>query len=566
MPTTGNDNLTGAPGNNSIDLLAGNDTYDGLGGNDTILGNTGDDSLLGNTGNDSLDGGTGNDTLRGGAGNDVLIGGADTDLADYRLDATAAIDLDLQLGRVTIGTEIDSLTGIEQVYGSDTFADTLRGSAGADLLNGWGGADTIDGRAGTDIIIGGLGNDFLDGGTEIDLVDYSGATGAVTINGSTGVVTGAAGQDTIANFEWFTGSAFNDSITGVNDTAVGNRIDGGAGADTLRGLAGADTLIGGAGADLLDGGDSPSDVASYSTATAAVTIYRDNAAASLGDAAGDTFVSIEIIALTGFADTYVGNAGIDFVQGGAGNDIIYGNAGNDFILGEDGDDFLLPGANADQLNGGSGFDAVYYGDSAAAVSINLSNGTHGGFAAGDFFNSIEAYLLTEQADTMTGFDNPSTGEIMYGLGGADSLTGLGGFDYLIGGDGADTLVGGFGWDLLIGGAGADRFVWNSGGEGGPALGGGAGGDVVQDFQTGVDKLAFVTATTGIASFTLGQNLFIQTGGVTGVQGSGTGPTLVYDRGSGGLWYDTNGNASGGLIYLATVVGAPSLVAGDFMVI
>ena len=88
----------------------------------------------------------------------------------------------------------------------------------------------------------------------------------------------------------------------------------------------------------------------------------------------------------------------------------------------------------------------------------------------------------------------------------------------------------------------------------------------QDFQAGLDKLAFVSATTGITGLTLGANLFIQNGGITGVQGAGGGPTLIYDTGGGGLWYDANGNAVGGLIYLATIVGAPSLTAGDFMVI
>jgi len=33
-----------------------------------------------------------------------------------------------------------------------------------------------------------------------------------------------------------------------------------------------------------------------------------------------------------------------------------------------------------------------------------------------------------------------------------------------------------------------------------------------------------------------------------------------------LWFDSNGNTAGGLIYLATVVGAPTLTAGDFIVV
>jgi Ca2+-binding RTX toxin-like protein len=142
------------------------------------------------------------------------------------------------------------------------------------------------------------------------------------------------------------------------------------------------------------------------------------------------------------------------------------------------------------------------------------------------------------------------------------MNGLGGFDYLLGGDGADTLTGGFGWDLLTGGAGADRFVYETGGQGGT-------GEVITDFQVGIDKIAFVTASTGITGLTLGQNLFIQNSNVTtitGSQGTGPGPTLIYDTSNGGLWYDANGNTAAGLIYLVGLSGTPVLTAGDFIVV
>lgn len=599
MPTEGPDNLSGGGGNDTIDLLGGNDTYRGFAGNDSVTGGSGDDSLVGDDGVDTLIGGFGRDILDGGAGDDSLLGGDDNDSyrgiagndfmdggsgydsIDYRFEATAGLSVDLVLQRIFMGSQTDTVIGIEEVRGAESFNDTMFGDAQDNRLDGWGADDFIDVRAGNDTVfgdfgndtvVGSAGNDFLNGGAGIDLLTYADAPGAVTIDANGVLATGAWGTDNIFTFENFIGSAFNDSIVGMNDTLTGNVINGGSGADTLRGLAGNDTLIGGAGADLLDGGVGTADWASYLSAGAAVTIYMESLASNGGDAAGDTYSGIEFFELSnGFGDIFVGGAASDFVFGQGGNDVLFGGAAFDALYGGAGDDFLLGGAAGDLLDGGGGvgFDVVFYGDSPTGVSLNLVTNVHSGFAAGDTMTGIEGYLLTDQADTMTGLDSPSLGEVIYGLGGADSLVGLGGFDYLIGGGGDDTLVGGFGWDLLIGGGGADRFVWNTGGEGGPALGGGAGGDVVQDFEVGIDKLAFVSATTGIAGFTLGANLFIQNSGVTaisGMQGSSGGPTLIYDTAFGGLWYDTNGNASGGLIYLATVVGAPTLTAGDFIVV
>jgi hypothetical protein len=90
--------------------------------------------------------------------------------------------------------------------------------------------------------------------------------------------------------------------------------------------------------------------------------------------------------------------------------------------------------------------------------------------------------------------------------------------------------------------------------------------VITDFQAGTDRLAFVGATSGFASFSVGNNLFIQNGGPTGTQGTTTGPTLIYDRTAGALWFDANGSQAGGLNYLVSLLGAPTLTAADFMVV
>lgn len=86
-----------------------------------------------------------------------------------------------------------------------------------------------------------------------------------------------------------------------------NTLTGTAGSDRLRGFAGNDKLIGNAGADILDGGDGE-DTASYATATAAVKVNLvAGSEPNTGDAAGDTYVSIENLIGSDFGDYLAGN-------------------------------------------------------------------------------------------------------------------------------------------------------------------------------------------------------------------------------------------------------------------
>jgi Ca2+-binding RTX toxin-like protein len=457
-------------------------------------------------------------------------------------------------------------TNANDFFGAGEFNDSLSGGGGNDSLLGGAGADTLDGGIGDDTIRGGDGNDrvidaggavSIDGGAGTDTFDASGRTQNGTINLGVGTAYGGS----LLNVEHAIGGSGNELISG---NGLGNQLTGGAGNDTLDGGAGDDSLVGGAGADVFIGG-TDNDTVSYRDSAAAITLFVGAPASSTGDAAGDTFNGIEVFRLTDAAagDTFFGGAGADRADGGVGNDILFGNSGNDTLFGGLGDDFILPGDGADSINGSIGFDAVFYGDAPIAITLNLATGVHTGFATGDTFSGVAAFLMTPFGDRVTGEDNGAAGDILYGLGGNDTLIGQDGFDYLLGGDGDDSLNGGFGYDLFTGGAGADRFVFNNGFEGGAFAG---GGEVITDFQTGVDKIAFIGATSGFASFTLGQNLFIQSGGVTGAQGASAAPVLVYDSAAGALWFDSNGNQPGGLLYLASLLGTPVLTASDFMVV
>lgn len=149
---------------------------------------------------------------------------------------------------------------------------------------------------------------------------------------------GGAGQDVLV------GGSGDDLLNG--DEGL-DRLYGGLGTDSLFGGAGDDWLLGEGGADLLDGGDG-FDIASYSTSKSGVKIDLGTGVNG-GDAAGDTFKSIEQI---------TGSAHADVITGNAANNIIEGAAGDDTISGGDGDDILLPNWGDDVVDGGNGTDTL----------------------------------------------------------------------------------------------------------------------------------------------------------------------------------------------------------------
>ena len=491
---------------------------------------------------------------------DVIVGALASDASGQTNAGASYVVFGDATGAITrIGTAANNF------FGGGSFNDSLSGAGGNDSLLGGDGADTLDGGTGADTIRGGGGDDLIidadgvisiDGGAGANTFDGSGRT----VGGTVDLLSGAAYGGLMVGIRHVTTGSGNDSVVGnLGD----NWLSGGPGNDTLFGGQGNDTLEGGAGADVLDGGFGTRDIASYTRATSAVAVYAAAPANNTGDAAGDSYVGIEIWRLGGQADTFFGGAAGEEVEGGFGNDVLFGNAGNDTLLGGFGDDFILPGDGADSVNGAQNFDAVFYGDAPTAITLNLATGVHTGFAQGDVFVAVNAFLMTSFGDHVTGIDSGASGDILDGPGGNDTLIGQDGFDYLLGGDGDDSLNGGFGYDLFTGGAGADRFVFNNGFEGGAFAG---GGEVITDFQTGVDKIAFIGATSGFASFTLGQNLVLGAVNGGGFNGATGGPVLIYDSAAGALWFDSNGNAAGGLNYLASLLGLPTLVASDFIVV
>jgi Ca2+-binding RTX toxin-like protein len=491
----------------SDDVLTGHDTNA-----DTLEGMSGDDTLTGNSGGaDTLLGGAGDDFLSGGAGADRIDGGANIDTVTFAGSAGVSVDL---AGSGSGGdAQGDTYFNIEHVIGSsnnDTITGTVAdnsivGGDGSDTLSGLGGNDTLDGGNGDDSLVGGDGFDQLIGGAGTDTVDYSASAQYIAINLMAAGLNGDAIGDTYSSIENAIGTNFADTITG---TLADNVLTGLAGADSLDGGDGNDTLIGGAGADSLVGG-AGTDTADYAL-SATITLDLHANSATGGDAAGDTFSSVERFLgtagddrfnLSNAAEFIDGRAGVDRVQylnstsgvtvnlgSGSGSggfaagdtyaniEIVVGSSHDDELTGGAGSDTLIGGGGADVLDGAGGTDTVQYEGSSNYTLDLLGGASSGGDAAGDTYSNIERFVTFTGNDT---FLMGNTATYVDGGAGADIVSyenatgavtvnlatgGTGGWatgdtyaniETVIGSTSGDQLTGGAGNDTLIGGDGAD---------------------------------------------------------------------------------------------------------------
>jgi Ca2+-binding RTX toxin-like protein len=459
-------------GTGEVNGTAGNDSYAGTANADVYNGLAGDDWIVGLGGNDTLNGGDGSDGLLGGTGADALNGGNGYDFARYD-SAGAAVAVVLFDAALNTGEAAgDTFTSIEGLVGSvyndflygDANANYIYGLAGDDWIDGYGGVDYLYGGDGADSLLSRAGAQVLDGGAGYDFARYEYAASAVSVVlYNAALNTGEAAGDTFVSIEGLVGSAYNDFLYGdananyIYGLAGDDWIVGLGGNDTLDGGDGSDGLQGGTGADALNGGNGY-DFARYDNAAAAVAVVLHSAALNTGEAAGDTFTSIEGLVGSAYNDFLYGDANANNIFGLAGNDWIDGYGGVDYLYGGDGNDGLLSRTGAQVLDGGNGFDVVNYSASAAGVVAALYNPTiNTGDAAGDTYVSIEGLTGSNHADQLYG---DAGSNYLYGLDGHDYLHGMGGADYIYAGAGNDTIV--FTAGLLAahvdGGAGTDTLA------------------------------------------------------------------------------------------------------------
>lgn len=362
---TGADTFDGGFGNDTIVDGAGDDFIDGGAGNDFVsfafaesgvnvglgifsvqtvgadmgadsfrnlegvIGSNFGDQLGGRISSDTLMGGAGADTLLGTEGDDHMIGGSGLDFVSY---ANASSGVTVNLGVIWAqgiggGMGADAISGVEGVYGSNNYGDTLTGDSGANTLMGYGGDDSLSetGNSGASSLAGDAGNDYLRAAGGDDSLMGDAGNDTVVDTGGHNYLRGGDGSDSM-----FGGSDFDD-------------LHGNMGNDTEFGNAGDDWVVGGQGNDLLSG-DAGGDI-----------VYGN-----LGN------------------DTQFGGDGFDWVRGGQGNDSLDGGAGDDWIWGDRGDDTVTGGAGADVFHifTGGGLDRVTDFSSAQGDRVVIDYGTY----------------------------------------------------------------------------------------------------------------------------------------------------------------------------------------------
>ncbi|WP_262272861.1 calcium-binding protein [Microvirga yunnanensis] len=456
---------------------------------------------------------------------DTLNGKGGFDTLTFNGTTTGGVAVDLVAGNGSAGDAAeDTYTSFEKVIGS-SFNDTLTGGAGH-------------------VLVGGAGNDTYNVSATDTVIDESGG-----------------GTDQVFSSATYTLSAGIENLFGTGDAAIdltgngsGNIIGGNEAANRITGLAGDDALYGNGGNDILDAGDGN--------------------------------------------DALDGGAGDDALAGGTGNDVLYGRDGNDTLNGDDGNDILDGGAGNDALNGGNGADALSGGDGVDNLVGGAGDDVLNGNGGADVMNGgdgNDVYYIDDLGDqvidgagvdtvyiAVNGYDLNRLGAIenLTGIGTASiTLTGNASNNLLTGNDGANILMGGAGNDVLSGGAGKDRL---HGGLGADVLDGGSQADIFV-FDTNpktkgnadrivnyakedaiyIDDKYFKVGPKGSLAKpkAMASKYFY-----AGTKAHDADDRIIYNKKTGGLYYDSDGTGSQKAVLFATITNKLKIDYHEFFVI
>lgn len=506
----------------------------------------------------------------------------------------------LTLSKATLESDYIDVDNLLDVTGLVSWAlakaDTVNGSGFDDRLYGFKGADTLIGNAGDDYLYGREGNDTMDGGIGID--QMWGGTGNDTYIADdpedAANENEAEGTDTVQSSVTYTLPIYVENLvltgTGAKDgfgNEANNTLTGNDAKNTLNGDIGDDMLIGKGGNDtyVVDSdGDSVVEAAGKGTDLVQAWVNHTLAAnveklELMGEATTGTGNGLNNVMAANPANgsTLTGLDGNDTLTGGTGNDNLKGGAGNDRLEGGDGDDKLHGDAGTDIMIGGNGNDEYWADSGADTVTEGAEGGDdtlYAGFTVSlASYANVENLILTGSGNingTGSGGDNDLAGnagnnvltggggsDYLQGKGGNDTLKGGAGDDNMNGGGGSDILNGGAGFDTMAGGTGSDTFVFDTDLELDP-------NNSVIDFVSGTDRLQLdKTVFTALSVGTLAAGRFVSGASPVALDAN---DRILYDTGTGNLYYDADGNGSGEAVQFANISGGPDLAASDIIIV
>jgi Ca2+-binding RTX toxin-like protein len=454
-----------ATGNASV----GTDTFTGVA---QLRGSEFADTITGSNqgGLENFDGRGGNDTINGQSGLDRAIYSAET----------TGINVTLKTGTVAAFSGTDTLLSIESIRGTNS-ADTFDATGfTTSIVNGpnFGNAG-VDGSGNGFNEFEGMGdNDTITGNGNTRIAFFNATSGvtvtmsAVTAGSGTASGDASVGSDSFTGVNAVSGSYYNDTITGSNNSAVVTEsFEGREGDDTINGAGGFDVAI----------YNNDSSVVAGLTATATANGWDVTGGVGVGH---DTLTFVESVRGTNFADTFVATNYLN------GSDTIVGLAANfNEIEGMGGDDIIT----------GNGNTRVSYLNSGGSVTVNMVTKTSSGAAGNDSWavgGGVNRVRLSNNNDTVFSSNDASVGtEILEGRNGSDTVsyaqvsgavtvnlsstaaqdTGGGGFDLFV--DSFENAIGTAQNDSLTGNT-LNNIL--TGGEGDDSLTGGALGSTEAD--------------------------------------------------------------------------------------
>lgn len=381
---------------------------------------------------------------------------------------------------------------------------------------------------GVDFVIEGTGLVYKSGGainggtiTSLKLIDHDNGGIIQTVTGLNW--SGSSFYSTVnAGSAWYTAKVILSGNDLLKGTSGNDELWAFNGNDTLKGGAGADNLVGGRGKDTYDGGSNKNgvdqlsfdDADNDSVGASGVTVDMAKGTAIDPWGNAETFINIERIKGTKFVDKLYGSSGDDQFRPLAGKDIVDGRGGIDTIR----------------------YDRDFQHGGTKGVSVDLAAGTAvDGYGDRDTIRNIENATGSDYNDTLKGSNAANT---LKGLGGNDKIYGGLGSDYLEGGNGKDFFV----FDTKLSSGNVDTI----------------GDFVVSDDTIWLDDDIFTkigkVGDLASAAFYIGS------------KAHDSSDRIIYNKTTGALFYDADGNGAGAAMQFATLSKGLALTAGDFDII